>query len=208
VIALPIFLRRVFACQKGTAITEFAFVLGPMLLLIMGGFELAYESYLRGAVQGALSDAARRGSVQNPVFTQTGKTLNDQIKAAVSQVAVTIAPDAKVTITQHSYYDFGTVGNPELLMTDKDHDGVYDAADRDCFKDTNFNNRFDTDSYKDGRGGADDVVFYRAEITAPRLLPLEGFTPFANEFTIVLETAIRNQPYGTQTVPPVVCGAG
>ena len=207
-IALPPILRRMLACEKGATITEFAFVLAPMLLLVMGGLELAYESYLRAAMQGALSDAARRGSVQNPSFTQAGDTLEEQVEAAIMQVALNVAPDAQVDVTQLSYFDFSDVGRPEQLMTDHDGNGEYDEEDGDCFEDANRNGEFDLDAGADGRGSADDVVMYRAQITAPRLLPTESFTPFADEFTITLETAIRNQPYDNRATPPVVCGPG
>ncbi len=199
-------LQHLWGDEQGATIVEFALILTPMLLLVMGGFELAYESYLRAAMQGAVSDAARRASVEDPVFAQDGDTLAEQVEEAIREAAAPIAPDAEVSVTQTSYFEFSDVGNPELLMTDNNDDGTYDEADGDCFEDANANGEFDTDSAADGRGASDDVVFYRAEITAARLLPVEAFTGFDDEFTITLETAIRNQPFGDRAVPPVVCG--
>jgi Flp pilus assembly pilin Flp len=192
--------------ERGATIVEFAFVLGPLLLLLLGGFELAYESYLRSALQGALTDAARRASVQDPVFSQAGATIEEKVEASILDIASAIAPDAQVEVTQQSYFDFSVVGHPEQLMSDENGNGQYDASDGDCFEDANSNGTFDTDRGAAGGGTSDDVVFYRAEVTAPRLLPVETFTPFAGNFTITLETAIRNQPYGNRATPPVVCG--
>lgn len=195
--------RRLWSDEQGATIAEFAFVLVPMLTLILGGFEVGYQSYLAASMQGALTDAARRASVETPDIGHEGDSIQEQVEAAVLAQAINIAPDAEVSVSQRSFFEFSDVGNPELLMTDHNANGQYDEGD--CFEDANFNGVFDLDSGSSGRGSSDDVVFYTATITAARLLPVAAFTPFEDEFTITLETAIRNQPYGTQPVPPTVC---
>ena len=61
-------------------------------------------------------------------------------------------------------------------------------------------------SGRSGIGGSDDVVFYTANVQMPRLLPLHNFINVPATIDMTLETAIRNQPYGVQPSPPVLCG--
>jgi hypothetical protein len=105
-----------------------------------------------------------------------------------------------------NYYDFSGIGNPEKLMTDVNGNGQYDAADGDCFSDLNENGKYDTDTGRDGLGGANDVVFYQARIVMPRLLPVAQMLGFPANYDMTVSTAVRNQPYGTQKTPPVLCG--
>jgi hypothetical protein len=92
-------------------------------------------------------------------------------------------------------------------MTDVNGNGEYDRADNDCFSDLNENGRYDTDTGRDGLGGANDVAFYQADIDMPRLLPVAQLLGFSPNYKMSVATAVRNQPYGTQKTPPVVCGA-
>ena len=51
-----------------------------------------------------------------------------------------------------------------------------------------------------------DVVFYTADISMPRLLPWHGFVEgMSPTIDMELETAVRSQPYGNQATPPVIC---
>ena len=40
----------------------------------------------------------------------------------------------------------------------------------------------------------------------PLLLPVASLIGFSPNYQMSVSTAIRNQPFGTQRVPPVVCG--
>src|SRR5690606_34947836 len=95
---------------------------------------------------------------------------------------------------------------PEKLMTDINRNGRYDEADGDCFADLNENGEYDVDTGRAGIGGANDVVFYQATLTMPRLVPLHGFLGVPPTYHLSAETAVRNQPYAVQATPPVVCG--
>ena len=103
--------------------------------------------------------------------------------------------------------NFRTSASPETLMTDHNGNGQYDQDDGDCWEDTNENGEFDTDYGTEGVGGASDVVIYSADISMPRLLPLDKFINVPSTIDMTVETAIRNQPYGGQGNPPVLCGS-
>lgn len=200
------FLRSLRRDQSGATIVEFALVAMPLCVLVMGGFDLGHQSYIRSVMQGALNDAARRAAVEDPAFTASGATTEERVENTIKAQLAGITPGAEITISQSNFYDFSGIGNPEKLMRDKDKDGTYDEADGDCFSDLNENGEYDTDTGRAGIGGANDVVFYQADITMPRLLPVAKLIGFSPNYEFGVATAIRNQPFGEQRTPPVVCG--
>lgn len=201
------FLRRLGSDQQGATIVEFAFVALPMVMLLLGGLDLGYQSYVRSTMQGALNDSARKAAVRDPSFTVPGNTVEEKVENYIKGVTEKVAVNATINVSQRSYFDFSDVGNPEKLMTDINSNGQYDETDGDCFEDANNNGAFDTDAGVDGRGGANDVVFYSADISMPRLLPWHNFVPgLSPTIDMELETAVRSQPYGTQATKPVICG--
>tara|TARA_R110000751_G_scaffold2018_18_gene10452 strand:- start:239523 stop:240146 length:624 start_codon:yes stop_codon:yes gene_type:complete len=199
-------LHKLRSDERGATIVEFAFIVGPMLLLLMGGLELGYNSYVRSTMQGALNDAARTAAVEFPIINVPGSTVEEQVENLIEETVKHVAPNASIEVTQKSYFEFSAIGNPEKLMTDNNGNGQFDADDNDCWEDANGNGSYDTDAGKTGNGGADDVVLYSASISTPRILPLQNFLPGVGptmEYT--LQTAVRNQPYDKQATAAVIC---
>ncbi|KZX54354.1 TadE/TadG family type IV pilus assembly protein [Qipengyuania flava] len=201
-------IRRLGRDQRGATIVEFAVIAMPMCVLLMGGLELGYNSYVRSTLQGALHDAARVAAVENPILATDGDTVEEQVANMIKETVAHVAPNAVVDVDQKSYFEFSSIGEPEKLMTDNNGNGKYDASDEDCFEDANGNGTFDPDSGKSGtNGGADDVVLYTAKVSAPRILPLDRLVPGVSEkVEYTLRAAVRNQPYGQQPTAPVICG--
>ena len=201
-------IRRLGCDQRGATIVEFAVIAMPMCVLLMGGLELGYNSYVRSTLQGALHDAARVAAVENPILVTEGDTVEEQVANMIKDTVAHVAPNAVVDVDQKSYFEFSSIGEPEKLMTDNNGNGKYDASDEDCFEDANGNGTFDPDSGKSGtNGGADDVVLYTAKVSAPRILPLDRLVPGVSEkVEYTLRAAVRNQPYGQQPTAPVICG--
>ena len=201
-------IRRLGCDQRGATIVEFAVIAMPMCVLLMGGLELGYNSYVRSTLQGALHDAARVAAVENPILATEGDTVEEQVANMIKDTVAHVAPNAVVDVDQKSYFEFSSIGEPEKLMTDNNGNGKYDASDEDCFEDANGNGTFDPDSGKSGtNGGADDVVLYTAKVSAPRILPLDRLVPGVSEkVEYTLRAAVRNQPYGQQPTAPVICG--
>lgn len=191
---------------RGLATIEFALLSIPLLLMIIGGLDLAQQSYVHSVLQGALNDAARRASVEEPEFQASGDTLEERVEATIRSQIDPIAPGAAYAITEKNFYEFSGIGNPEKVMTDVNGNGQFDPDDGDCFEDLNENGAYDTDAGREGIGGANDIVFYEATIEVPRVFPVHKLTGGNSTHTITSKTAFRNQPYGTQTVPPVLCG--
>lgn len=205
-IALGKHLRRLRGDEQGATIVEFGLLALPLFAMILGGIEFGYQQYTRSLMQGALNDAARLASVEDPEMAFGGDTTEEQVENLVREIAGSVAYDATIDVTTRSYFDFSDIGSPETLMTDVNGNGMFDEEDGDCWEDLNGNEEFDTDSGVAGTGGASDVVFYQANIEMPRLLPLHNFVNVPEKIEMQLETAIRNQPYGGQSNPAVLCG--
>lgn len=197
------FARKLRRDERGAAIVEFALVLTPMLLFILGGLDLGYQAYLRSVVQGALNDISRTGSLEGPVINCTGATVEEKIACAIKQRSNVVARNATYTITTKSFYDFSGIGRSEKLITDYNGNGKYDTGD--CFVDLNENGSYDTSAGRSGIGGADDVVFYEVKLAMPRLFPIHKFIDATPNYQINATAAVRNQPYTRQKTPPTVC---
>lgn len=197
-------LRAVGRDSRGITLVEFAIVVGPLCVLLLGGLDLAYQSYLRSVVQGALNDVARSGSMEAPEFNCEGESIPEQVRCAIETKTDIVARDATYRIETRNFYEFSGVGRSEKLITDYDKNGVYDEGD--CWEDINENGVYDEDAGREGLGGADDVAFYEVTVTMPRLFPMGGLLGAPDEYNITARSAIRNQPYARQRIPPTVCG--
>ncbi len=200
-------LRRLHLLPRdasGITLVEFGIVAGPLCVLLLGGLDLGYQSYLRSVVQGALNDVARTSSMEAPEFDCTGETVSDQVRCAIATKTDIVARNATYTIVTRNFYEFSGVGRSEKLITDYNNNGEYDEGD--CWEDLNENGVYDTDAGREGLGGADDVAFYEVTVTMPRLFPMAGLLGASDEYNITARAALRNQPYSRQRIPPTVCG--
>ncbi|WP_226633296.1 TadE/TadG family type IV pilus assembly protein [Novosphingobium profundi] len=203
---LPPLLRRLRRDRSGVTAVEFGLLIGPLMVLLTGAFDLGYQSYVLSVLQGTLSDAARRASVEEPEFMTEGDTTEERVAAQIRQQLASIAPNANPQITIKNYYEFSGIGNAEKLMTDVNGNGRFDYYDGDCWLDSNGNGEYDLDAGRGGIGGANDIAFYEATIEVDRLLPVHLFTGGDAAVSLTAKSAFRNQPYSAQAVPPVLCG--
>lgn|SRR5690554_2424678 len=197
-------LPRLARDTRGVTLVEFAIIAGPLCVLLLGGLDLGYQSYLRAMLQGALNDVARSGSMEAPELGCEGETVEDQVRCAIETKSDVVARNATYRIVTRNFYEFSGVGRSEKLVTDHNNNGVYDTGD--CWEDLNENGRYDSNAGRDGMGGADDVAFYEVTLTMPRLFPMAGLLGVSDEYNITARAAVRNQPYARQRIPPTVCG--
>lgn len=182
---LPIF-RRLRRDAEGATIIEFAIILPVLSMLLLGTFDLGYQSYVGSIVQGSLHEASRMATIGNVPITD--------IQAHVERRLQEFSDDATITTTTRSYTDFNGVSVAEPLTTDIAPIGTYNAA-TDCFRDINGNGQFDLDQGKGGMGGSEDVVYFEVRMTYPRLFPVGSFFGWSDNATITQNTVLRNQPY-------------
>lgn len=196
-------LKQLARDTRGATLIEFAVTATPLCILILGGLDVAYQSYLRSVLQGALNDVARSASMEAPNFNCQGESMQAQIGCVIETKTELVARQATYSIRARNFYEFSGVGRGEKLTTDLNGNGLYDEGD--CFEDLNENGEYDEDAGREGIGGADDVVFYEVTVTRPRLVPVVGLFGASPEYNITAQAAIRNQPYARQHHPPTVC---
>ncbi len=183
--------------RRGATIVEFALVLMPFLTMLLGSLDIGYQVYLNALTNGALERAARKASVGNQTRQQVIDIITDEVRT-ILPVAQRSDPRA-VTVTPLSYFNFSNVGGGERITGDTAPLGEYNATD--CYEDRNNNGRYDAT----GGGGADlgtsdDIIYYRVDISAPRLSPLLKAIGLGDTTEVHAKTLIRNQPYGDQQV--------
>lgn len=190
-------LHRLIGNRRGVALPEFAMIVVPFLVLIMGSLDLGYQAYLRATVTGALEKAARKATIGNRTKAQVVTLITTEVRGILPRTSQS-DPDA-VQVTPQSYYNFSAVGGGERITGDTAPVGIYNAGD--CYEDRNGNGRYDaTDGGGDNLGTADDILYYTVSVTVPRLFPIWRVIGWSNTVTATARTLIRNQPFGAQQV--------
>lgn len=193
---------------EGATIIEFAMIVTPLCMLLLGGLDIAYQSYVRSVLQGALDDVVRAASMESPTFDCATGTTQQKISCSIQNRVNDVARGATYDLEITNFYNFSGIGRSEKLITDHNGNGQYDPGD--CWQNLDYEEegsdpQFDLDAGRDGVGGADDVAFYEMTLTMPRLFPVGAPLGLGENYTITAHAAIRNQPYSRQKVPPTVC---
>lgn len=204
-------LRILGANERGATVVEFAFIAPIMLLLLAGGIELGRMVYMESVFRSAAVDAARDASLNN---IDTPAELQTAVKNELSAFNVTI--DLPTVVNSDTFA--GKVGNPEAV---KYNAAPYSGSPKtgDCYYDVNGNKQWDSNvtSWRDGFGGAEDVVNLRITGSYPLLFPfltswtflqkdssgksvVKAGNPFGADSTgklrVATEVTIRNEPFG------------
>jgi Flp pilus assembly protein TadG len=197
---------RIARDQQGIAAMEFGLLILPLTTLIMGALDVGYMVYVQSVLDGTLSDVARRASTESPNFAAINsnpdappETIEQRIRNEVRTKISKIAPSANLqsNVQVRSFFDFGSVGNPERLTTDANGNGEYD--DGDCWADVDGDQRYDLVSTgANSLGNASDVVLYQATIRVPRLFPMAGLIGLSEEYRLQSKTMFRRQPFETR----------
>jgi len=185
--------RSLLRDRRGGPTAEFAMTLPAVLLLVLGFGDLAYQAYLESVLTGAVQKAGRDSTIQGAA-TQTS-----QIDQNVINIVKSAAPQATFVSSRENYDNYTEIG-PEPF-TDTNHNGVRDKGE--CYSDVNGNGQWDSDPGTAGQGGANDVTYYKMQVTFPRLFPFAWLIGWSQKVTISASTILKNQPYATQTVNTV-----
>lgn len=181
--------------RKGATAVEFAILLSPMIVLLMGALDVAHQLYATSVLQGTIYNASRRASLEGASQTT--------IDAFVRTSLRSIATPENISITATSYRDFSGVGNPEKILTDTAPIGTINSGD--CWIDANSNGLYDSQQGGTGLGGAEDIVNYTVTMKFKRLTPVSTWLGWGNIATIARATSLQNEPYAGVIDPPKVC---
>ncbi|MEC3949810.1 TadE/TadG family type IV pilus assembly protein [Sphingobium sp. HWE2-09] len=180
--------------RRGASVPEFALILIPLCLLILGGLDMGYQIYVRSVLLGAMERATRLATLQTVDNTAVESDIEATIKG--------IAPNATVTTTKGSFNAYSNINTMERLTKDTNGNNVLDSGD--CWEDIDDNGiRNIVVSGKAGSiGGADDIVRYETTVTYKRILPIWRVIGMGDTVTMTANTLTKRQPYEKQD--PVV----
>jgi Flp pilus assembly pilin Flp len=189
-------LRRFARAQSGAAVIEFAFALPPLVLLIVGMFEVAVAMFVSTSVENALREASRYGITGN---VPAGTTREAQILQIIEDNTLGMLDPATTKITFMKYASFQDVGQPEPFTdtpdpADPKHNGKYDSGED--YVDLNGNSQWDDDRGIAGVGAYGEVVRYKVDyqwhVMTPLLSSMLGDNGVLHMSASVV---VRNEPY-------------
>jgi Flp pilus assembly protein TadG len=187
---LGVALRRLGADRRGSAAVDFALVVGPFVLLVIGLLEFGMLMIGQTLLQSAVAEASRFGLTGR---TLEGQTREDVIAAMVNEAGIGLIDPARLVFETLVYPSFDSVGKPETF-TDTNGNGQWDAGEP--FADINGNGQWDADMGAAGLGGPEDIVLYRVRYDWQMLTPLlTHLLPGEGKIRLEASLAVRNEPF-------------
>ncbi len=178
---------RLLRDSSGAALVEFAIVAPVFLTLLLGVLDLGQMVYGKALLSGAVVEAARSAT-----FETADTSVSDaKVKAMVQH----ILPNATISSTRKSYYDFPDVGRAEK-WNDADKDGICDNGE--TYTDENANGVWDPDIGVAGNGGANDTVVYSVTATYSPAFPFPLLPKKWHDLKLQASTVKKNQPFALQ----------
>ncbi len=186
--------RHLLRDQSGVTVIEFAMIAPMLCVMLFGLFDLSHNMYTAEMLQGAIQKAARDSTIEGAAGN------NAALDAIVTRAVQAVAPNATLGFSRKAYTNFTDAARPEDY-TDVNANETCDAGEP--FEDANNNGNWDLDPGTAGFGGARDAVLYSVTVNYKRVFPIAKFIPGqSDDFTLVANTVLRNQPYGQQNSPP------
>jgi Flp pilus assembly pilin Flp len=190
--------HRLWRDRDGAAALEFALVLPPLCLILVGMFEMAMVTFCQASMEGALREAARYGMTGQEEATVDER--KDKILEIVDRYTLGLFNIDDATVTTKIYSDFNDAGGAELaepLTYDANGDGVYNPG-TDEYQDVNGNGQYDNP--RDDAGEAAEIVEYTVEYDWPLMTPFIGRIMGNAQHKIPLKASIvlRNEPWNVQ----------
>jgi Flp pilus assembly pilin Flp len=188
-------LRRLWQDRSGATILEFAMVLPPLCLILVGMFEVAMVTFCQASMEGALREAARYGMTGRDNATPADREA--KILEIVDDYTLGLfdIDDPNLSSSYKTYTDFNSAKVAEPLTYDANGNGSYDAGDQ--YSDTNGNGVWDGDDGDAGLGAAEQIVEYTVEYDWPLMTPFMARIMGNAEGKIPLKASIvlRNEPW-------------
>jgi Flp pilus assembly protein TadG len=188
-------MRELFSrlCRRsdGASAVEFCLVAMPLILTLVGIFEVALILFVNVLLEGAIRDSARYGITG---YTSGGIDRATMIRQIIQERTVGMVNMANVNIETLVYQSFSDIGKPEPFTDQPPLNGVYDPGE--TFVDINGNGHWDADMGAAGAGGPGAVVVYKVKYDWPLLTGL--LTPLLGQngyITLSVSTAVRNEPF-------------
>lgn len=178
---------RLASAREGVAAIEFALVAPVFLLMMLGVFDIGQMAYAKAILNGAVAQAARDGTLETADTTAA----DARVAAAIKP----ILPNAIVSSTRSSFYDFADINRAEKF-TDKNGDGTCDNGEP--YVDENRNGSWDANIGVAGNGGAGDVVLYTVTVKYMPIFKIATLPGGDSPRTLTAVGVRKNQPFANQ----------
>jgi Flp pilus assembly protein TadG len=187
-------LRRFARSNDGAAALEFALVLPPLCLILVGMFEMSMLMFAQASMEGALREAARfgmTGSVADPAEREA------DILAIIDKDTLNLFDMEDATIDFVVFPSFNDVPKREDY-SDTNGNGTYDLGEP--YDDANSNDKWDSGNGVDGVGASAQIVQYTVaydwHVITPFMAPI-----FGNNGKVRLKASVvlRNEPWDATT---------
>lgn len=183
-------MRKIGTERSGSTAVEFAFVVTPLSILMVGIIEFGMILFAGTLMESGLRDASRFGITG---FEEEGTTRMERIVEIVSEHTLGLVDLSAANFNVLVYPNYGDIGRGEAFV-DGNGNATYDAGE--TFTDENGNGSWDSDVGTAGAGGSGDIVVYRIEYDWPLLTPFAGtFIGQDDTFPIRASIAVRNEPW-------------
>lgn len=194
-------LRNLHCDQKGATLVEFALILPAFILLLLGGFDISYQQYVRSVLEGEVAKAGRDSALEMGSIEDIQDAIDAQVTAGVRAVA----KSATLDFDRTSFSSYNRIADPrEPLIDDANNNGECDSGD--TFEDSNRNGTRDEIGSTAGFSGAKDAIVYTATATYPRMLPMASLLGWGDEISVSATTMLKIQPFNARAaVNPGTC---
>lgn len=189
--------RTLKADERGAYMVEFAAIMPVFVMLLMGGFDISYQMYVRSVLEGEVAKAGRDSALE----TGSAEDIQDAIDAQVTAGVQAVAKSATLDFDRESFSSYNRIDDPaEPLINDVNGNGVCDSGD--TYEDSNRNGSRDLVGSSDGFSGAKDAIVYTATATYPRIMPMASLIGWDDEVSVSATTMLRIQPFNAQAAIP------
>lgn len=189
---IPLRIRHLARCERGTTAMEFAFVLPIMLFFTIGILEFSMMFMAQNVLENATNFASREGKTGH---IGEGMTRDEYMLYLIQSRINRLMDIEEVTIDTKVYKSLQDVGKPEPYTDTSPNNGHYDIGE--AYTDTNANGQWDPDMGIEGYGNAGEVVVYTVTYPWHLLTPFLG-NVLGTDGIIDLSSRIlvKNEPYG------------
>ncbi len=192
--------RALKASEGGSTVVEFAAVMPVFVMLLLGGFDISYQMYVRSVLEGEVAKAGRDSALETGSASDIQAAIDAQVTAGVQAVA----SGATLDFDRESFSSYERVASPGEPFIDGNGNNVCD--DGEAFEDSNRNGSRDAIGSTAGFSGAKDAIVYTATATYPRILPMASLLGWGDEVSVSATTMLRIQPFNAQAeVPQGTC---
>lgn len=191
-VRLRAIIRDLSGSERAATLVEFAAVMPIFVMLLLGGFDICYQLYVKSVLDGEVAKAGRDSALE----TGDAATIQAAIDAKVRRAVQTVSRNATVTFNRVSFSSYARIASPGEPFIDSNSNGVCDNGE--SYEDSNRNSVRDTVGSAAGFSGAKDAIVYTATATYNRFIPMAGLLGWNSAVSVSSTTMLKIQPFNSQ----------